>query len=563
MNSEIKLLSDEWVYNGEDLNSYMKSLASNDSSITGIVLDLSNSGLNTDTIYYKIVIPNNIIYFKVIGKNTSDEVKNIYAALVSEGGGLGSFNCEIENLGLSATDPVDDYEGVFIDIASNISYNDLLEDGNTLKFIGNNSILASRTGADMKEAIYNSAIHVGEGKKLSIYFEGDDTKLVCHQSKEPCRDLKTGEVEFFGASGIGGNNEESAGNIIMYTAGDIKVKGGYNSAGIGGGKNGSGGIINISGTGNITVIGGTYGAGIGGGLNGSSGNIGINTYANMKVYGGEGAAGIGSGFMGTTDVIGINAMNDLTVTGGDEGAGIGSGSNGKEGMILIKVGSKLKSIGGLNSAGIGGGYNVSGGNIEISGEGELISEGGANGAGIGGGLNGNSGNIEISGKVNIGARGGINASAIGAGANGECEDIKIIGSGEISSNAGEINTDDIGSKDSQISNKNRVIVSSSISLTENKNKPKVNQTKIKTKNKNTNEDYVGELLLVLKDKKKNKSFITNTDDLGNLYMYADNHFVDILTSDGKFVARNIDLSKENFEIVLEPNIKYRGINIFR
>ncbi|WP_300857304.1 hypothetical protein [uncultured Clostridium sp.] len=563
MNSEIKLLSDEWVYNGEDLNSYMKNLASNDSSITGIVLDLSNSKLSTNSSYYKIVIPNNITEFKIIGKNTSSDINYIYASLVSEDRGLGGFNCKVENLGLSAENPETDDKGVFIDIAGKIFENELLEEGNTLLFIGNNSILASRTGTEMNEATFNSAIHVGEGKKLSIYFQDDNTKLKCIQNDERCKNPITGILEYYGASGIGGNNEESAGNIIMYTAGEIEVRGGYNSAGIGGGKNGSGGIINISGTGNITVIGGAYGAGIGGGLNGSSGNIGINTYANMKVYGGEGAAGIGSGFMGTTDVIGINAMNDLTVTGGDEGAGIGSGSNGKEGMILIKVGSKLKSIGGLNSAGIGGGYNVSGGNIEISGDGDLISEGGANGAGIGGGLNGNSGNIEISGKVNIGARGGINASAIGAGANGECEDIKIIGSGEISSNAGEINTDDIGSKDSQISNKNRVIVSSSISLTENKNKPKVNQTKIKTKNKNTNEDYVGELLLVLKDKKKNKSFITNTDDLGNLYMYADNHFVDILTSDGKFVARNIDLSKENFEIVLEPNIKYRGINIFR
>lgn len=561
MNFEIKLLSDEWRYNGNDLNSYMKNLVSNDSNITGIILDLSNSKLSTNSNYYKIVIPNNIIYFKIIGKNTRDYVENIYAALVSEDRGLVSFNCEVENLGLSAVDPVSGDKGVFIDIAGRISDNEPLEDGNTLRFIGNNSILASRTGTDMEEATYNSAIHVGEGKKLSIYFEGDDTKLVCHQSKEPCRDLKTGEVEFFGASGIGGNNGESAGNIIMYTAGDIYVEGGYNCAGIGGGSEGSGGVISISGTGNIEIVGGRYGAGIGGGLDGNSGNIGINTYANMKVYGGEGAAGIGSGFRGVTDVIGINAMNDLTVIGGEEGAGIGSGANGKEGLILINVGNKLKSTGGLNSAGIGGGYNVSGGNIEIKGDGDLISEGGLNGAGIGGGLNGNSGNIEISGKVNVGARGGINATGIGAGANGDCKDINIIGSGEISSNAGERSLDDIGSSDNQIDNKNRVLVCSSISLTEDKNKPKVNKTKVRVKN--NSENYVGELLVVLKDQKKRKRFLTNTDNLGNLYMYADNNFMDILTPDGKFIARNIELSKENFEIVLEPNIKYRGINIFR
>ena len=560
MNSEIKLLSDEWVYNGEDLNSYMKSLASNDSSITGIVLDLSNSGLNTDTIYYKIVIPNNIIYFKVIGKNTSDEIKNIYASLVSEGGGLGSFNCEIENLGLSATDPVDDYEGVFIDIASNISDNELLEDGNTLKFIGNNSILASRTGADMKEAIYNSAIHVGEGKKLSIYFEGDDTKLVCHQSKEPCRDLKTGEVEFFGASGIGGNNGESAGNIIMYTAGDICVEGGYNCAGIGGGSEGSGGEISISGTGNILVRGGRYGAGIGGGLNGSSGNIGINNYANMRVYGGEGAAGIGSGFKGDVDIININDMNDLSVTGGDEGAGIGSGSNGKEGIIIINEDGRLNSKGSVNSAGIGGGYNVSGGEVSRSGHGEVISEGGVNGAGIGGGLNGKSGSIEIKGNVDIGAKGGINASGVGAGANGECEDIKIIGNGEVSSNAGEITIDDIGSKDSQATDKNRLIMYRSVLLTTNKNKPKVNKVKVKLQN-NTN--YVGDLIVVLKNIDNPKRFTTATDDLGTLCIYSDNNFINIFTPDGKLAARDIDLSKEMDEIILKLNIKYRGINLFR
>ncbi|WP_304680975.1 hypothetical protein [uncultured Clostridium sp.] len=561
MNSEIKLLSDEWVYNGEDLNSYMKSLASNDSSITGIVLDLSNSNLSTTSDYYKIVIPNNIFEFKIIGKNTSNDINYIYASLVSEDREFDAFNCVVENLGLSAENPVTDDKGVFIDIAGKILENELLEEGNTLQFIGNNSILASRTGTNMQDATFNSAIHVGEGKKLLIYFKDDNTKLECIQHEERCKNQITGAIEYYGATGIGGNNGESAGNIIMYTAGNINIKGGYNSAGIGGGSEGSGGVINISGTGNITITGGSYGAGIGGGLNGNSGNIGINTYANMNVYGGEGAAGIGSGFMGTTDAIVINAMNDLTVTGGDEGAGIGSGSNGKEGLILISVGNKLKAIGGLNSAGIGGGSNVSGGNININGDGDLVSEGGINGAGIGGGLNGKSGNIEISGKVNIGAKGGINGTGIGAGANEDCGDIKIIGSGEISSTAGERSIDDIGSSNSKSDNKNRVLICNSISLTENKNKPKINKAKIKIKD--SNENYVGELLVVLKQPNEVKRFTTNTDNLGNLYLYADNNIMDILTPDGKFIARNIDLSKENFEIVLESNIKYRGINIFR
>lgn len=68
MVSEIKLLEAEWTYNGEDLNNYMKQLAIKNPNITGITLDLSNSKFNTQTSYYSIKIPNNIVEFTLIGK---------------------------------------------------------------------------------------------------------------------------------------------------------------------------------------------------------------------------------------------------------------------------------------------------------------------------------------------------------------------------------------------------------------------------------------------------------------------------------------------------------------
>ncbi|WP_195988353.1 hypothetical protein [Clostridium sp. D53t1_180928_C8] len=548
MISEIKLLGTEWKYNNDDLNNYMKQLAIQDSNITGITLDLSESGFTTQTSYYRIKIPNNIMEFTLIGKNTANSINYIYASLVAEGGGETYFNCKVINLGLSANNPDNDTNGVFIDIAGNIAQNEVVEEGNTLQFSGNNSIVASKTG-NYPEAKLNAAIHIGEGQRLSIYFEDDNTKLEC-----------IGFISnYASAAGIGGNSNESAGNIIMYTAGTINIRGGYRGAGIGGGSNGSGGKIKINGIGTVMVTGGINAAGIGGGFYGASGSITINTFANMQVTGGNGAAGIGSGYNGAVESIDIDAMNILDVQGGDGGAGIGSGSEGAPGFIKINVGWQLITTGGINASGIGGGFNVSGGYIGIKGSGELIANGGINGAGIGGGINGSVGTIEITGELDIGAKGGLNTSAIGAGDNGAPGEIKIIGSGEISCNRGEMSVDDIGSGNPQIISKDRVIIYPVVILTPGIAKPSVRKVQFK---KEDGAVYIGKFIVKLNGVDEYRQFISSTDKLGYSWIYADNAIADISTPDGKFIVRNLDLTNPGDNIILYSNIKFRGINIF-
>lgn len=548
MVSEIKLLEAEWTYNGEDLNNYMKQLAIKNPNITGITLDLSNSKFNTQTSYYSIKIPNNIVEFTLIGKNTDNTINYIYASLVAEGGGETYFNCKVINLGLSANNPDNDTNGVFIDIASDILQNKSTEKGNTLQFSGNNSIVASRTG-NYPEAKLNAAIHIGEGQRLSIYFEDDNTKLEC-----------IGFVSNYdSAAGIGGNSNESAGNIIMYTAGTINISGGYRGAGIGGGSNGSGGKIQINGIGIVTVTGGINAAGIGGGFYGASGNITINTFANMQVIGGNGAAGIGSGYNGAVESIVIDAMNILDVQGGDGGAGIGSGSEGSPGFIKINVGWQLIATGGINASGIGGGFNVSGGYITVSGTGELMATGGINGAGIGGGINGAVGTIEITGELDVGVKGGLNTSAIGAGYKGGVGEIKLIGSGEISCTRGEISVDDIGSGSTQIISKDRIIIYPVVILTPGVAKPLVKKVQFKKEDGTT---YIGKFIVRLKGEDEFRQFISATDKLGYSWIYADNAISYISTPDGNFIARNVDLANIGDDIILYSNIKFRGINIF-
>ena len=513
MVSEIKLLEAEWTYNGEDLNNYMKQLAIKNPNITGITLDLSNSKFNTQTSYYSIKIPNNIVEFTLIGKNTDNTINYIYASLVAEGGGETYFNCKVINLGLSANNPDNDTNGVFIDIASDILQNKSTEKGNTLQFSGNNSIVASRTG-NYPEAKINAAIHIGEGQRLSIYFEDDNTKLEC-----------IGFVSNYdSAAGIGGNSNESAGNIIMYTAGTINISGGYRGAGIGGGSNGSGGKIQINGIGIVTVTGGINAAGIGGGFYGASGNITINTFANMQVIGGNGAAGIGSG------------------------------SEGSPGFIKINVGWQLIATGGINASGIGGGFNVSGGYITVSGTGELMATGG-----IGGGINGAVGTIEITGELDVGVKGGLNTSAIGAGYKGGVGEIKLIGSGEISCTRGEISVDDIGSGSTQIISKDRIIIYPVVILTPGVAKPLVKKVQFKKEDGTT---YIGKFIVRLKGEDEFRQFISATDKLGYSWIYADNAISYISTPDGNFIARNVDLANIGDDIILYSNIKFRGINIF-
>lgn len=109
-----------------------------------------------------------------------------------------------------------------------------------------------------------------------------------------------GRDDGFGGAGIGGNHNDSAGNVVI-TGGTITATGGYGAAGIGCGFNKTHlltcGNISISG-GIITATGGFGGAGIGSGMawsyDNKCGNISI-TAGTITATGGTAGAGIGGG----------------------------------------------------------------------------------------------------------------------------------------------------------------------------------------------------------------------------------------------------------------------------
>ena len=128
------------------------------------------------------------------------------------------------------------------------------------------------------------------------------------------------------AAGIGGNNYEAGGDL-MICGGSITATGGFlGGAGIGGGYNGNGGNVTING-GTVTAngAGDNGGAGIGGGHGGNGGNVTING-GKVTAKGLCLSAGIGGGYEG-------GSGGTVTVTGGEVIAqgnstpGIGGGYN--------------------------------------------------------------------------------------------------------------------------------------------------------------------------------------------------------------------------------------------
>ena len=160
-------------------------------------------------------------------------------------------------------------------------------------------------------------------------------------------------------AGIGGNNVESCGNIVI-AGGTINATGGC-GAGIGSGPGTSCGAITISG-GTVTATGGNRGAGIGSGDFGTCGAITISG-GTVSATGGAYGAGIGSslgeGNQSSTGKCGDILISGGTVsaTGGQFAAAIGSGDEGSCGNITITTGvTKVTATrdGGLETVGRGG-----------------------------------------------------------------------------------------------------------------------------------------------------------------------------------------------------------------
>ena len=179
------------------------------------------------------------------------------------------------------------------------------------------------------------------------------------------------------AAGIGGNNEESCGNIVI-AGGTITATGGC-GAGIGSGPASSCGAITISG-GTVTATGGNRGAGIGSGDFGTCGAITISG-GTVSATGGAYGAGIGSslgeGNQSSTGKCGDILISGGTVsaTGGQWAAGIGSGDEGTCGNITITTGVTQVTAtrdGGLETVGRGG--NGSCGTVTIGGKTGAITQ---------------------------------------------------------------------------------------------------------------------------------------------------------------------------------------------
>jgi len=223
--------------------------------------------------------------------------------------------------------------------------------------------------------------------------------------------------------GIGcGYDGSKYATLNIFGEGKIVATGDSKCAGIGGNKEETNGNITIHGT-NIIATGGTYAAGIGGGDEGNDpdGTTSIKIYTGtVNATGGDEAAGIGGG----NEQPGAHTYiygGKITAESKKLGAGIGGGD--EEGTLGIFIyGGEITAIGGKHGAGIGAGEeggkmrDGDNGGVNIFG-GKVTATGGSGAAGIGGGYNEDmSGNINISGDYTVvKATGGESAAGIGAG----------------------------------------------------------------------------------------------------------------------------------------------------
>ena len=277
-------------------------------------------------------------------------------------------------------------------------------------------------------------IHLAPNSTLNIYGDSENTGTLL---------ISKPRIHY---SGIGGDEEQNAGNLNVY-GGIVDVTGGLSAAAIGGGFKGNGGEVNIYG-GTVVARSRSYGAGIGSGsaedLTGlHSGNITIHG-GEVFAYGGTAAAGIGGGWGASCDTVRITG-GSVTAIGGEPsdgkgGAGIGTGSNSKNlpnvsaGTVIIEDGV-VNATGTENAAGIGGGQYVNGGTVNIF-DGDVTAKGGECGAGIGGGEDRDGGNVNIVGGT-VRAEGGRYAAGIGGGEGGNQGNKVTVSAGIVTATGGE------------------------------------------------------------------------------------------------------------------------------
>lgn len=176
-----------------------------------------------------------------------------------------------------------------------------------------------------------------------------------------------------------GVNVPTYGSLTIYGqsggTGKLTAKGRWqqDDAGIGGNNYNSNGAIVING-GTIEASGNSiYGSGIGSGTNANSSNITING-GTVTATGGNWGAGIGAGSSGNGSNITINGGSVTANSGSERGAGIGGGGWGGKGSNITITGGTVTAnarnssgAAGIGSGG-GGGNNGSGsGNITITG----------------------------------------------------------------------------------------------------------------------------------------------------------------------------------------------------
>ena len=316
---------------------------------------------------------------------------------------------------------------------------------------------------DGVEINFKKGLHVGPGKKLSIFGQSDDSGILyaragwydaaigSNDKDDDGHDASAGSIFICGgtidaygghdAAGIGGGNEADGGEIVIY-GGKVKAHGGINGAGIGGGDEGNGGTIEIYG-GTIDARGNDGGAGIGGGDEGNGGTITI-FYGTVTAKGHSWGAGIGGGDHGQSGNITIkNGTVDAQCDGHPyRGAGIGSGASVDQGGTITIEGGLVHAYA-RRGAGIGGGYEGNGGKIIIKDG--LVNAASEYGAGIGGGSSNELGHGGDGGEINI--QGGMVIAAstkkgagIGGGDDGDGGIVNISG-GHVTATGGYFDYD--------------------------------------------------------------------------------------------------------------------------
>ena len=207
-----------------------------------------------------------------------------------------------------------------------------------LKLTAENTVISGKNKAGLR---------IPPDATVEITAANDDAgKLVaqCKVENWPC------------GAGIGGNNQETSGTLIIrggtIDASVIGGGAGGHAAGIGGGEGGSNGTILIEG-GKVIATGGSSSTGIGGGNGGNGGTITISG-GTVTATGGAYAAGIGGG-SGTSSNQTPNC-GIITITGGNVIAqggsycpGIGHGgweSDGSPKGTIIITGGNITSTGG-------------------------------------------------------------------------------------------------------------------------------------------------------------------------------------------------------------------------